>query len=88
MSTQNLQQRQSCQPTIPRGTLGDPGTLSVPAAFTGDTIVPEIATPSSLAKEKSPSWTAGGGEKVKAADPPHETLTSVAFQIVIRMSVS
>jgi hypothetical protein len=26
-------------------------------------------------KEKSPLWTAGGGEKVKAADPPHETLT-------------
>jgi len=47
--------------------------LIVPTAFTGDTIEPEIARPSSPTKEKSPSWTAGGGEKVKSTDPPQET---------------
>ena len=57
-------------------------------AFTGDTIEPEIAKPSSPANEKSPSWTAGGGENTRAADPPHETLTSVLFRIVNRISVS
>jgi hypothetical protein len=62
--------------------------LIVPTAFTGDTIEPEIDKPSSPAKEKSPSWTAGGGEKVKAGDPSHETLTSVSSRIVNRMSFS
>jgi hypothetical protein len=62
--------------------------LIVPAAFTGDTKGPEIATASSPRNENSPFQTDGAGANVTGADVPHETLTSTLFRMVNRMSVS
>jgi hypothetical protein len=51
--------------------------LIVPTALTAETILPDIPTPSFPRKENSPLLTDGGGENVKVAEVPHETLISM-----------
>ena len=54
----------------------------------GDTIVPEIATPSSPKNENSPLRTDGGGVNVTGNDPSHERLTSPLSRMVNCMGIS
>jgi hypothetical protein len=52
--------------------------LIAPTAAAAETILPEIATPPSPAKENSPLLTESAGENVKvSAGEPHVTLASL-----------